>query len=476
MNKQCKCGITRRQFLHAAGGTIACWSLLPLSESVVAAGPISRTPIFPKSRANVVLVFSHVPRGRPTWPSVDFDYDAREKELTEKLRQSCPGILFNVKRAANAGEADAIVKEAGDIDGFLVYNIGLWTGAANALMHSGRPVVMADDLYAGSGETLIANATARREKLPVVTISSSCFQDVADAANLFKVIRAVKESTILDVTDHDISPWAPKVTESIGTTIVKMDSKELATYYDAADAKEAAEWADMWIKGAKTMKEPTRDEIVKSGKMYLALCKAVSDKKADAVTLDCLGMFYGGLITAYPCLSHFQMNNDGGTGVCEGDVNSTCTQLMMRYLTGRPGYVSDPVIDTSTDEIIYAHCVAHNHAFGPKGDTNPYIIRSHAEDGKGAVVQSLLPVNEMVTTAEIDVVGKRMVIHTAKTCGNVDDPKACRTKLAAKTNAQKILDNWDLGWHRVTVYGDCRTQMTNLAKLLGITVFEEDKA
>jgi len=149
---------------------------------------------------------------------------------------------------------------------------------------------------------------------------------------------------------------------------------------------------------------------------------------------------------------------------------------MMRYLTGRPGYVSDPVIDTSEEEIIYAHCVSTNRVFGPSGRANPYIIRSHAEDGRGASVQSLMPTGEVVTTLKVDVGGKRMVIHTAKTTRNVDDPKACRTKLAAKTNAEKILANWEMGWHRVTVYGNWRKAAMNLARLLGLSVVEEDKA
>jgi L-fucose isomerase-like protein len=209
--------------------------------------------------------------------------------------------------------------------------------------------------------------------------------------------------------------------------------------------------------------------------MYLALSRAMNERRADAVTMDCLGMFYSGRVTAYPCLSHFQMNNDGSTGVCEGDLNSTCSQLMMRYLTGRPGYVSDPVIDTSKDEIIYAHCVSTNKVFGPSGKANPYIIRSHAEDHKGAVVQSLMPVGEPVTTLEADVWSKKMVIHTGQTTRNIDEPKACRTKLAAKANTESILNNWDMGWHRVTVYGDWRKQAMDLARLLGIGVKEEDK-
>lgn len=476
MEKHCTCAFSRRRFLQVTGGAVACSALQPLLDRAIAAGINTTTPIYPKSRAKVALVFSHVPTGNPTWPSKDYDYAKRAAELTASLKKLCRRVTFDIHTVHNAAEADAVLGKTSDVDGYLVYALGIWTGAPAKFMRSGKSVVLADDLFAGSGEVLINSGVARRENLPVVVVSSSDISDVAEAADLFAVLRAMKESRVLDVVDYDIAAPAAKVKELYGAEIVKLDSKELAGYYDRAAGPDAAKWADRWLKGAKKVVEPTREELLKSGQMYLALSKAVEDKRCDAVTMDCLGMFYSGRVTAYPCLSFFQMNNDGGTGVCEGDLNSTCTQLMMRYLAGRPGYVSDPVIDTAKSEIIYAHCVSHNRPFGPDGAANPYIIRSHAEDGNGASVQSLLPAGEIVTTLETDVWSKRMVIHTAKTVRNVDEPKACRTKLAARSEAATILDNWDMGWHRVTVYGDYRRQAISLARLLGLTVTEEDKA
>ncbi len=474
MSRCVRCLLTRRQFLHATGA-IAAWTLLPLDTVFAEKTPATRTPLFSKGKARVTVVFSHVPPEYPTWPSVGYDYEGRKREISAKLQEACPDIRFAFRTAHTAQQAEAIAKESENIDGFVCYNVGIWTGAPNVLIRSGKPVVMVDDLFAGSGETLIIAGVANREKLPVVTVSSSRFEDVADAVRLFSVIRAMKESTILDVVDYDISAWAGGIKGLFGTEVVKMGSEELASYYAKADEAEATRWAEMWIKQAKKVVEPTREEIVKSGKMYLALAQAAADKRADAVTMDCLGMFYSGRVSAYPCLSHFQMNNDGGTGVCEGDLNSTCTQLMMRYLTGRPGYVSDPVIDTARGWIIYAHCVSTNRVYGPQGKANPYIIRSHAEDAKGASVQSLMPIGDTVTTLDIDVMGKRMVIHTGKTVANIDDPKACRTKLAVKADVENILNEWDMGWHRVTVYGDWRKQAMQLARLYGLTVNEEDK-
>lgn len=475
MEKESALKMNRRRFLAATGGAVACWTLVPFAESLASTEPLSKTPIFPKPKADVTLVFTHVPSGTPTWPMKDYDYDARKKELTEKLVRGCPNINFRVRTAHNDAEAQTIIKESEKTDGYVVYLLGIWPHACVPILHSGKPVVMVDDLFAGSGEALIHTGGANRENLPSITVCSSDFNDVINAVNLFTVIRSLKESKILDVVDYDVSGWAP-AEKNVGPRVIKMSFQELAEYYKSTNEKEANEWADYWIRNAKKVVEPSRKDIVDGARMYLALCRACADKRCDAVSMDCLGGFYSGKITAYPCLGFFQMNNDGGTGVCEGDINSTCTQLMMRYLTGRPGYVSDPVIDTARSEIIYAHCVCHNRAFGPKGKTNPYIIRSHREDGKGAAVQSLLPIGETVTTLEIDVRGKRMVIHTGKTTRNVDEPKACRTKLAARTNAETILNNWDMGWHRVTVFGDWRKQCLQLARLLGIAVREEDKA
>jgi hypothetical protein len=149
--------------------------------------------------------------------------------------------------------------------------------------------------------------------------------------------------------------------------------------------------------------------------------------------------------------------------------------MMMRYLTGRPGFVSDPVIDTSTSEVIYAHCVATNRVFGPQGKANKYIIRSHAEDRQGAAVQSRMPRGEPVTTLKVCPDNRHVVIHSGTTTRNIDEPKACRTKLAARTDAEQLLRNWTHGWHRVTVYGDWRKDVISLAQMLGLAVIEEDK-
>jgi len=158
-------------------------------------------------------------------------------------------------------------------------------------------------------------------------------------------------------------------------------------------------------------------------------------------------------------------------------VKSAATMLLVTALTkGRPGYISDPEIDTSKRQIIYAHCVASNRVFGPKGPANPFQILTHSEDRKGASVRSLMPSGYMTTTLEIDPILKEILIHQAKTLGNDPDDRACRTKLVAEPvgDIEKLFTMWyPWGWHRVTVYGDLKEPIAALADALGYKVVAE---
>jgi L-fucose isomerase-like protein len=359
----------------------------------------------------------------------------------------------------------------------VVYLVGIWTGAARKIAASGKPVLLVDDLFAGSGEFLIEYARALREGYRVAGVSSSRFEDVVEAVRCFECIKKLRSCTILDVTDSKGFWGDPNVIKELfGTEVRKINSPEINQAYQQADRIQGDRWAKQWIENAQRVVEPTREEIKKSGAMYVALLDLLSKYQAQAITIDCLGLFYGGKLPAYPCLGFFQLNNDGQVGACEGDLPSTMMMLLMTNLVGRPGYISDPVIDTSKNQIIYAHCVATNKVFGPKGPSNPYCIRNHSEDRKGAAVQSLMPAGELTTSIELNTDRREIVMHQATTVGNVEEDKACRTKLAAEVRGDidKLMTEWDrFGWHRVTFFGDHRKAVETICALLGIKIVRE---
>jgi hypothetical protein len=442
-------------------------------QAAAAEEPSAPVPVLPTPKAKVGLIFSHISSDKATWPYLGYDYEARKKELAAKLKEACPNTDFLVHTAMNAEQAQALLGQLGDVDGFVSYPVGIWTGAPGVVVRAGKPAVLVDDLYAGSGEFIGVYAAAVREQLPVVGVSSSDFQDVVRAVRLFEVMKGIQNARILAFVDSE-PKVAGRIKDLTGIELQRLDLAELTSYYNRADEQEAARWADKWIREAEKVVEPNRVEVVKSGKMHLALATLMKERAAEAVTIDCLGGFYSGKLTAYPCLSFHTLNNRGLIGACEADLNSTVTMILMRHLVSRPGYISDPVFDLSRSQIIYAHCVAPNRVFGPKGASNPYLLRSHAEDGKGAVVQSLMPLGEVVTTVQTNIEERALVVHNGKTVANIDDPKGCRNKLATEANVEKILTSWRWGWHRVTFYGDWRKDVKNLATLMRFKLFEED--
>ncbi len=430
-----------------------------------------------KSRPRVGLIFTHIPPDRPTWPYIGYDYEGRKKELTEKIIKALPGIDFVPVTLKSSEEAINWLKENLAMDGYAVYIVGIWTGAVRQIMESGKPVILIDDLYAGTGEFLIEYARARRQGMKVIGVASSRFEDVIEALSSFEWLKKLACSKIIDVTDSEGYWGDPKVIKEIfGLDVHKVKSAEINDVYQKVNWGEAEKWAHYWIKQAKRVVEPSANEIKKSGAMYLTLIELLSRYQAQAIAIDCLSLFYGGKLPAYPCLGFFQLNNDGLVGACEGDLPSTCMMLLAIYMAGRPGYISDPVIDVAHNQIIYAHCVAPNKVFGPRGRANPYLIRSHAEDRKGAAIQSLLPEGEVLTSLEFNCERREIVLHQAISSGNVMEDKACRTKLAAKVKGDinKLFNEWDrFGWHRVTIFGDYKKQIEMTAALLGLRVVYE---
>jgi len=71
---------------------------------------------------------------------------------------------------------------------------------------------------------------------------------------------------------------------------------------------------------------------------------------------------------------------------------------------------------------------------------------------------------------------KLILFHQAVAVSNSYDDRACRTKICAEVpgDFEKLFTEWDLwSWHRVTVYGDLKKEIFELADAIGFTVLEE---
>ncbi len=436
-------------------------------------------------RTRVKVVVQRENSDTPCWPSINFDIDKELSRIMAPVKSKNPFIDFDIVMYTDLSQAEADYDaDLTKYDGVLVLLMTCWKKIdlfyARKAKADGLPVIVADVPYFGSGSMLCELSPAVRcEGLPVPLIASLNYADIAEAVSLFGVLHKMKHSKILVISDTVQAKEQVKASEVWGCTFVNRTAADLHTYFQTADMKAAAAIAEKWKREAVSVIEPSDADIEESARLYLALRALKDELEADAVTVDCLTLSYnknyGNHAHMYPCLSHYEMNTNGEVAVCEADINSTIASLVILYLTGRPGYVSDPVIDTSSNQIIYAHCVACTKIFGKDDPRScPFYLRSHAEDKLGASVQVIFPANEALTTIGMNFPTEDVCIHSGRSVGNVGSDAGCRSKLAASVNTKALLQNWMPVWHRVTVFGDYREQFLRLFQMKGLTVHQED--
>ena len=445
-------------------------------------------------KTKIAAIFLGKPENAAGWPYARFDCAARAEGLLRPVKAALQSVEFrefviDTSEKAEAAHA-AIVQE--DLDGILIWPLVSYhhSFSMEPFVTSGRPTILANDLYGGDLLFLEGWDTAKRANSPVIPVSSSRVDDLIRAVRLIEVIRSFKGAKVLVVQESNqaddqshfwrrsYEDYLTAARERLGIEVAAVSPQELLDRYRIADPNRAEEIAASWMKSSHGIGETDRTEITNAARLYLAMSELLTEEKADGITIDCLALFYTGTLPAYPCLGFFQLNDEGSLGVCEADLEAAITQLIGQRLTGRPGFISDPVIDTASSQIIYAHCVSHNCPLGKGGPCVPYKIRTHAEDGKGASVQVFLPSGYPLTTVKLNALAGKLAIHSAESVGNVEEERACRTKLAAHASVDRILKNWDFqtfGWHRITFYGDFRKDFLDLATLLGIEAVEEDK-
>jgi hypothetical protein len=510
----CNHGISRRHFVKGCGLALATAGWMAPTPAFAGASLAQERKTKP---VRVGLVFLSSPRS--SWPYPEFDIEAREKEILKLLREGCPGVEFVPLAVRSPEDVSKAASMKDHLDGYLVYVVTLtWplTGAITTIGKLGKPMVVADEYLGGSGVFLVGYSQLCRQGLSACGVATTRMSDLVAVARCFanlepgttpeafaqecqqayrKTFAPVGRMKCREdsVQPTDIAEAVERFRKSrflivgrgkpgqeqdfLGAKGIYIGFDELNALYDQVDPDQAAEWAERWTREADKVIEPTPEWLRKAGAVYLATLELLKRHDTDTVTMNCLGGFGAGQLPAYPCLGFMQLLNDGGHGVCEAMPDDTLSTLMARILTGRPSYVSDPVLDTAKNQIVYAHCMATTKAFGPRSPANMYRIRTlHNHDPRGTCVQSFLPAGYMTTSFRTNFARRMMVIHQAKSVGNLDAPRGCRTQLIGEVRGDigKLFDQWDLfGWHRVTVFGDIKEPLIEFGKALGLTVVEE---
>ena len=130
----------------------------------------------------------------PTWPHAGYDHQRRAEEVTERLSRlaptsnSCPPpcSVRRGRETAPRRRADRRLPRLPD---------GQRNRQGHSITASGRPTLLATDLYGGTNEFLHSvDAAVRAKNTSVAAVSSSRLDDVVEAARCFELLEETRRN------------------------------------------------------------------------------------------------------------------------------------------------------------------------------------------------------------------------------------------------------------------------------------------
>ncbi|UCG50164.1 MAG: hypothetical protein JSU94_10310, partial [Phycisphaerales bacterium] len=381
----------------------------------------------------------------------------------------------------NVPAAAEVASKLNDADALLAVHLSFGSGEPLLkLVDAGLPTAIFSQPFSGHDWMYVPRWQKAGRK--VILLTSSDYSEMDRAAALLCVPVRMRKSRILVVGNpRGTGPAcsAEQLKKRLGPEIVPIDAQRIIAAHKAVDPTAAeAEAMNYWIKQAQKIVEPSRADIINSARLYLAIKDIMIAERAQAVTSShCMGA------PAKGCLAFSKLNDLGLVGACEGDMDSTLTMLIFAYAFGVPGFISDPLFDTSKNAVIHAHCTSATRLDGPAGSRAPFLIRTQCDTNQGVSLEVRMRVAQPITCAKL-VNLDTMLISTG-TIAELTDfyDRGCRTQITTTVaDARKMVRNWGAGvldgdmmtlLHRVVFYGDRTESITDLATLMGLSVVEE---
>ena len=474
--------INRREFLGAsAAGAGAVLLNTPLTgRSATAAGGQEWPPRLPDVKIYKVYVgrTGGIYLSRPTEEIEKFD------RYLANVERKLGDVKFTGGELIPPAEVDKVVAKLNDVDGVLLFHLsGHGGGAPRAAMDKiidvGLPTAVFSQPFSGHGWMYFPQWQKAGKK--VVLLPTSDWGQIEKLVKLMRVAPHLRHTRILVVRGPQgtaAACSAGQIKERLGAEVIPVSVDETVQAHGAVDIKAAeAEAEKYWISKAKKIVEPSREEIISSARLYLAMKDLMIKKRARAVTSsNCMGG------PAKGCLTFSKLNDLGLVGACEGDMDSTLTMLMFGYAFGVPGFITDPVFDTSENALIHFHCTSATKMDGPAGKRLPFSIRTQSDSERGVSLDVENRIGQTVTCAKF-INLDTMLISTGRIYKITHDELGCRTQFWTKVaDARKMYHNWGAGilkggtmalLHRAVFYGDYLQDIKDLGILMGFKVVEE---
>jgi len=474
--------LNRRGFLQQSA-TLAAGCSLCLIATRAQAGFLDVRPsglISPGCRKSKVKV-AKLYLGKPNahWPTPKLDLSAERRRYEAFFAQKAKDfadVEFTLNELiTEQGQIASLKEPLAAVDGILAIHLSMGvTDMLEQVLATKRPTMLFAAPYSGHEWTRFGELRKQPAGERLECLLTSDLNQLEIAIRPFRALHHLREAKVLNVTSRPLpADYVNAVASKFGTQIKAIDrQRTLDAYNSIADSAAEAE-TKRWISHAAKIVEPPRVEIYRSCKQALAFEKLLDEEQATVITVDCYGSMYRQL-PAFPCVGFVRLNSMGLGGICESDLQSAMTHILLQGLSGRPGFISDPTLDESVQGIILAHCLGSIKMDGPDGEAAPFKLRTIMERQEGCVPQVKMRLGQKVTQAML--IGTDQIIYfTGAVIATPDIDRGCRTKITVKVDGdlEKLWQNWQHGLHRVTVYGDLTQDLKRFCRFTGVKLLNE---
>lgn len=245
------------------------------------------------------------------------------------------------------------------------------------------------------------------------------------------------------------------INEKFELPYVHISLKKFYEYYESITEAEGWKAVEEIIAKAKEIKEPQREDLVRAGRIYVALKKIIEDYNLDGLAIGCFEML--NKLKATPCLALAMLNAEGIPAACEGELNSLLGMMLIRKFFDKPAFIGN-IADYGENHIILAHCTAPL--------ISDYILRSHFESEKGVGVAVSLPKGK---ASLLKIRGRKAVVAGVEVVEQERSEHRCRTQMKLKIEEAKDFIDGTIGNHHLLAYVDSE-ELADLLSELGFEV------
>lgn len=432
---------------------------------------IDPTGLRPNPEVRIAASFLEQPRPYWLgWPGTTYDLEKHQKNYSSLLSQSARAVGVSMGMESKpiqdqAGLTAWIAKiKAQKPHGVLVMlqHMQCWSWVTQVAKQTGVPMIV----FAPVG-TCFTGHVAGACRLPGVHVISSLEWPAVEAGlRMIKAKRMFEETRVLWIRGKDRNET---VMERLGIKVRAIPRETFNLEFDKQPATpEVKDLAADFRKKAQKIVEPTENDSVNSLRAYATAKRLMTVEKANALSMDCLGMVAQKLVPTPPCGAWTMLQDQGITAGCEADLFGAVSLMLTSYLLNRPGYMNDPVPETYKNLLIASHCTSGTRLAGFDKPPAAYILRNHSESALGVSTQVLWPDAQPITLVRFSNANE-MIIDTGKVVSNVDTPPAGGCRTSVEIRMDDVADCRDVrGFHQVVTLGDHRRVLEGFCELYGI--------